>query len=670
MLAAVVDKGLAGRTLLMNYFRLYKDPVGVRADRIEKENDSRIRKMVNNLRKALAPVNREPKPPRSKDVIPDEAEVVDVTSTLGKRKRPEPGSMFEPGVGSLQKRTRRSRIIEDDSDDEDEIRKVVSTPVKKSYSPSKRSSVSMRGPKSKVGKKRSVRTVASRRNTETTVSAYGTFKDNAATVVPIGYEGNAAEARTRPIAVLSDDDVRDVRVHHTLRRAVPNKQYKGVPRNQATSSTGHSAAATVLFDKMDPTPFLTMAHIPNEHTANIMLSKADVEYMRDMAWFWGTYGALRDIDAIDPFRIDNTVFKTDVENQGGTIAMSYFQKKAVEVRERGYTILEDFGDPTSTAVLRNVTLHTTMPASIPTQSNRDLFEAVENTFDAKEALKGLPNAIWYGIFNHADGALDEADKRKGIARYSTSWEFNMSYLLKPGPPAWMAKARVLLDVYVGQLCAIVELRSMNDRDLYLPVSGGQFLLTGKDYPAQVGHNDFDHRQGTGPGFFVIVTGAEPANLWVCDGSHKHVGLSAKKRNELAQILRLKRITIPRNSVFIGHGFLQHAGAEWSGNGALRYHAYLIPDGHVLHDAVAFAYEMSFRKQGEDSSSEEEENGDRDSLKSDEDDDGDDDGDFNDPPITRKKAGTILFFPNDVQDGSCFFLCLLLFMSCFRSSSTL
>ena len=140
---------------------------------------------------------------------------------------------------------------------------------------------------------------------------------------------------------------------------------------------------------------------------------------------------------------------------------------------------------------------------------------------------------------------------------------------------------------------------MNDRDLYLPVSGGRFLLTGKDCPAQVGHNDFDHRQGTGPGFFVIVTGAEPANLWVCDGSHKHVGLSAKKRNQLAQILRLKRITIPRNSVFIGHGFLQHAGAEWSKNGSLRYNSYHIPDGHVLHDAVAFAYEMSFKKEGED-----------------------------------------------------------------------
>ena len=103
-------------------------------------------------------------------------------------------------------------------------------------------------------------------------------------------------------------------------------------------------------------------------------------------------------------------------------------------------------------------------------------------------------------------------------------------------------------------------------------------------------------------------------------------------------------------MFIGHGFIQHTGAEWSGNGALRYHAYLIPDGHVLHDAVALTYQMSFRKEGEDSSSEEEENGDRDSLKSDEDGDGDEDGDFNEPPITGKGAGPILFSANDVQDG--------------------
>ena len=100
----------------------------------------------------------------------------------------------------------------------------------------------------------------------------------------------------------------------------------------------------------------------------------------------------------------------------------------------------------------------------------------------------------------------------------------------------------------------------NDRRLYFQGTGGRFLLTGQDCPPQTGHNDFDHRAGTGPGFFIITTGHEASGLWVADGSHKDVYCSDKRKAKIVKASRLKLISIPANSVFVGHGFLQHAGA--------------------------------------------------------------------------------------------------------------
>lgn len=47
--------------------------------------------------------------------------------------------------------------------------------------------------------------------------------------------------------------------------------------------------------------------------------------------------------------------------------------------------------------------------------------------------------------------------------------------------------------------------------------------------------------------------------------------------------------IPPDSVFIGHGYLQRAGAEWLGKHCLRYYVYLIPKDLLRLDDIAFAY---------------------------------------------------------------------------------
>ena len=55
---------------------------------------------------------------------------------------------------------------------------------------------------------------------------------------------------------------------------------------------------------------------------------------------------------------------------------------------------------------------------------------------------------------------------------------------------------------------------------------------------------------------------------------------------------------PPHSVFVGNGYVQHAGAGWSGTESLRYHMYVIPHGYHMRDNVAFAYRWSLRKPGD------------------------------------------------------------------------
>lgn len=50
---------------------------------------------------------------------------------------------------------------------------------------------------------------------------------------------------------------------------------------------------------------------------------------------------------------------------------------------------------------------------------------------------------------------------------------------------------------------------------------------------------------------------------------------------------MHQVEIPAYSVFVGDGYIQHAGAEWNGNPCLRLHTYLVPEDMFLPDAINF-----------------------------------------------------------------------------------
>ena len=87
-----------------------------------------------------------------------------------------------------------------------------------------------------------------------------------------------------------------------------------------------------------------MGHIPKGHYANILFDANEVRFIREMAWLWGTYGAMRLHGMVNSFRDEPGAISSVIRNHGHGLAMGYFKAAEVEVRERGYTILEDMAE--------------------------------------------------------------------------------------------------------------------------------------------------------------------------------------------------------------------------------------------------------------------------------------------------------------------------------------
>lgn len=78
------------------------------------------------------------------------------------------------------------------------------------------------------------------------------------------------------------------------------------------------------------------------------------------------------------------------------------------------------------------------------------------------------------------------------------------------------------------------------------------------------------------------------------GSHLFVDYSADEQLTLVKTLKIEEVVMKNNSIFIEHGYLQHAGARWKADAALKYRTYVMYHGASLKHSVTFAYGGSLR----------------------------------------------------------------------------
>lgn len=85
-----------------------------------------------------------------------------------------------------------------------------------------------------------------------------------------------------------------------------------------------------------------------------------------------------------------------------------------------------------------------------------------------------------------------------------------------------ARRRTVSDVWLCFSGVMLSLAIFAWKDLYLPVTGRGFLLTGQKDPNQTGHNDCEVRKGRSPGRFVLLSLIDAISPFVCPISHKYV----------------------------------------------------------------------------------------------------------------------------------------------------
>lgn len=97
--------------------------------------------------------------------------------------------------------------------------------------------------------------------------------------------------------------------------------------------------------------------------------------------------------------------------------------------------------------------------------------------------------------------------------------------------------RFLFEFYVGRLCSLIGLHQLTTEGLSFPKSGGRLLVKGKYCPSHCVQNYFSDNNGTGPGFFIIATGAESSQFCVADWSHKNVHLQVEATRVVAHYMK-------------------------------------------------------------------------------------------------------------------------------------
>lgn len=88
---------------------------------------------------------------------------------------------------------------------------------------------------------------------------------------------------------------------------------------------------------------------------------------------------------------------------------------------------------------------------------------------------------------------------------------------------------------------------------------------------------------------MLATRKEKKYLYACPRMLKFFKYPKKKKKKIANTLKMEEIEVPKRSVFVLYGFLQHARTGWKGDHALRYYNICETRREDPQTSVAFAY---------------------------------------------------------------------------------
>lgn len=328
---------------------------------------------------------------------------------------------------------------------------------------------------------------------------------------------------------------------------------------------------TIIDSVAHPRSLLSALLIPKEHRANLYITKEEVMALGDLAWDFAMKANVK--------REGSAEQRVSGEGDG----MAYFARARAEVEHRGFTILEGCADP---AELGNAEKAKKIAHW---QSWSLLVRNVAATFpdDDRDPSKML----WTSIANRAIAHVDERARLQGKGRFQST-RYSMMEELETGANKWMSVRRAVQDVWIGWLSTLMGLDD-GTLGLVFPSTGGRFLLNTEGVKEQVCHNDFVVSKEGLPGYFMITT-EEETGLLVCEGSQRFVFYPKEDQAKLVKALFLEPIMIPPRSIFVGHGYLQHAGERYTGSACCRYHLYCRPVDQPIPNQIIFGLNNCLR----------------------------------------------------------------------------
>lgn len=349
------------------------------------------------------------------------------------------------------------------------------------------------------------------------------------------------------------------------------------------------------------TPWLSALHIPVEHRGHAFLSMDALLYHQKLAWLLAAKMHEEELGGMEKMAMKESQegwakAKERYETDENGYSRAYFEKNSILLQQRGFCVLKGFAD--SSYVPVDILKDLKPPTDMSKRTVQEMFEKFESTFPGEDALKDESNrTLWSPIINEGEEDGDVNMRNSGRARFSSTRFLLVDHVEGKESLQWVSERRAILDAWLGQLAVLLGLNKYQGARMSSPRTGGRFLITGKGCPRQAAHNDFQvperAQKNRCPGYFMITTGKDPSPLWICEYSHHFVFGTRTELHHFAKALNLRKVIIPANSVFVGHGYITHAGAGYSDrttdNVALRYHIYFIPEGISLPDSVFFAF---------------------------------------------------------------------------------
>lgn len=215
---------------------------------------------------------------------------------------------------------------------------------------------------------------------------------------------------------------------------------------------------------------------------------------------------------------------------------------------------------------------------------------MRSTFEEKEELRAEENqALPSFVISVRDELRNRNNPDAGKAWFAPTQELVMEYLQSNESCVWLAR---ILSWY-GRLACLACGHSGSGPEQCISV------IFSKNWRKATA--DMAGRGGSGgaqrsrfqvwrvAGKLLSATGEVSEQLYVTPGSFSCVHYIVARKEVLREVLVVEIVEILGASVFLGHGYVQHACSEWQEEHFTRYHTYLIPDNQDLLDLVAFSF---------------------------------------------------------------------------------